>query len=83
MTIFFISDTHFSHEKFLTFQNEGGHPIRVFENAEHMDETRSNDRVEQGGQGLSIIYGSVRAYNLGSGRRKDIRFTFQGLKHEI
>jgi calcineurin-like phosphoesterase family protein len=51
MTIYFISDTHFSHANFLTFKDEGGERIRKeFESVTEMDEVmieRWNARVGQ------------------------------------
>ena len=49
-TIWFISDTHFGHENFLTFRREGGERIRPFSSLKEMDETmiaRWNERVAE------------------------------------
>ncbi len=51
MSIFFISDTHFGHAKFLTFLDADGEPIRRFASVQEMDEImieRWNDRVRDG-----------------------------------
>lgn len=37
-TIFFTSDTHFSHKNFLSFQDEGGKLIRPFASVDEMNE---------------------------------------------
>jgi calcineurin-like phosphoesterase family protein len=37
--IWLISDTHFGHANFLTFQDLQGHPVRPFASCEEMDET--------------------------------------------
>lgn len=37
--LFFISDTHFNHEKSLTFKRDDGSPLRDFSSCEEMDET--------------------------------------------
>lgn len=50
--IYFISDTHFGHENFLTFKDEGGERIRKeFDSVQEMDEAmiaRWNERVQPG-----------------------------------
>ncbi len=46
--LFFISDTHFSHEAMLYFKDDAGNPVRPFRNEHEMDELmveRWNDRV--------------------------------------
>lgn len=41
--IWFISDTHFGHEKILTFKNNDGSPLRSFKDIDEMNETIANN----------------------------------------
>lgn len=48
MNVWFSSDWHFGHERFLQFKNEDGSPIRPFKTVEDMNEcmvARHNERV--------------------------------------
>lgn len=49
--IFFASDHHFHHENILTFKRGDGSPLRVFQDANHMNEhmvSQHNNRVRPG-----------------------------------
>lgn len=56
--IWFISDTHFNHERFLSFNNDDGQKIRPFSTVEEMDETMIDNWN-------SVVKDGDKVYHLG------------------
>lgn len=65
---FLISDNHFGHDNFLSFQDEAGNKIRTFSNVEEMDE----HMIEKWN---SVVKPSDKVYHLG-----DVCFSFKVLE---
>lgn len=55
---YFISDTHFGHSNILTFKQDNGEPVRVFNSCEEMDEHMVT-------QWNSVVKPHDRVYHLG------------------
>lgn len=71
MTIFFISDTHFSHANFLKFTDDAGNLIRPFASVEEM-----NERMIEGWN--SVVRDGDKVYHLG-----DVTFRYDKEFREI
>lgn len=65
--IWFVSDTHFGHSRFLTFVDKDGKKIRPFSNVQEMDEcmiTRWNERIKPFDRVYHLgDFGSDSSYN--------------------